>query len=252
MNDKLPISVTVITKDEEDNLARCLASVPFADEIVVIDSGSADRTVEIARQFTERVEFHAWEGHVKQKQYAVDVARHDWILSLDADEEVHESLRRLIMDLWKTAPACDAYRVRRRVFYLGKWINHSGWYPDKRIRLFDRRRARWGGYDPHDEVVCDGRVGELAGDLNHYSYRDVSHHLRRIDEYTTIMAREYRKRGKRATLADLVFRPPFAFFKKYVLNRGFLDGRHGFVVCLLTAYYVFCKYLKLWEMERGK
>lgn len=250
MSDKLPISVTVITQDEQDNIARCLASVPFAEEIVVIDSGSTDRTTDIARQFTGRVEFHQWEGHVKQKQYAVDVARHDWILSLDADEEVSEPLRRMILDLWQVGPTRDAYRVRRRVFYLGKWINHSGWYPDKRIRLFDRRRAHWGGYDPHDEVVCEGRVAELPGDLNHYSYRDLAHHLRRINEYTTIMAREYSKRGKHATPMDLVLRPPFAFFKKYFLKRGFLDGWHGFIVCTLTAYYVFCKYLKLWEMDR--
>ncbi|NLH50210.1 MAG: glycosyltransferase family 2 protein [Myxococcales bacterium] len=243
----MKISVTVITRDEERNIARCLASVPFADEIVVVDSGSTDQTVEIARQFTDRVVTHEWEGHVRQKQYAVDLAAHDWILSLDADEVVSEPLRHLIED-WKTRePAADAYLVNRRTFYLGKWINHSGWYPDARIRLFDRRRSRWGGYDPHDEVICAGRTGVLAGDLLHYSYRDLSHHLQQIDKYTSIMAEQFWAKGRRASLPDLLFRPPFAFLKKYVAQGGFLDGRHGLLVCILTAYYVFCKYAKLWE-----
>jgi glycosyltransferase involved in cell wall biosynthesis len=241
------LTVAVITKNEERNLARCLTSVPFADEIVVVDCGSTDRTVEIARQFTDRVVHHEWEGHVRQKQYAADTAAHDWILSLDADEEVSPGLRGLI-EAWKQSePAFVAYRVRRRTFYLGRWINHSGWYPDRRVRLFDRRQASWGGYDPHDEVICRGPVGDLAGDLHHYSYRDLSHHLRQIDSYTTIMAEQYWRKGRRTSLIDLVFRPPFAFFKKFVLQGGFLDGRRGFVVCALTAYYVFCKYAKLWE-----
>jgi glycosyltransferase involved in cell wall biosynthesis len=249
------LTVAVITKDEERNIARCLASVPFADEIVVVDCGSADRTGEIARQFTDRVVFHEWEGHVRQKQRAVDLAANDWILALDADEEVDAPLRRLIEELKARGPTHDAYTVHRRTFYLGKWINHSGWYPDTRIRLFDRRKARWGGYDPHDEVICDGAVGALDGDLLHYSYRDLSHHLQQIDSYTTIMARKYWEKGRRARLMDLLFRPPFAFAKKFVAQRGFLDGWRGFVVCALTAYYVFCKYAKLWELalaERSK
>ncbi len=243
------LTVTVITFNEADNIARCLESVPFADEIVVVDSGSTDGTVDIARRFTERVVHHDWPGHVAQKQYAVDLATHDWILSLDADEVVDVGLRRLI-EQWKTAePPYDAYTVCRRTFYLGRWINHSGWYPDTRIRLFDRRQARWEGYNPHDLVVCRGRVGELRGDLLHYSYRNLAHHLKRIDEYTTIMAREYHERGKRARRLDIVLRPPLAFLKKYLLKLGFLDGFHGLIVCALTAYYVFCKYLKLWELQ---
>jgi glycosyltransferase involved in cell wall biosynthesis len=242
------LSVTVITKDEERNLARCLESVPFADEIVVVDCGSADRTVEIARRFTSRVIHHDWEGHVRQKQFAVDAAANDWILSLDADEVVSEPLRRLLEDLKTGRPDCDAYQVRRRVFYLGRWIDHSGWYPDKRIRLFDRRRARWGGVDPHDEVVCEGRVGALDGDLLHYSYRDLAHHLKQIDSYTTIMAREYWSAGRRARLIDLALRPPFAFFKSFVLQAGFLDGWRGLVIASLAGHYVLAKYAKLREL----
>lgn len=247
----MKISVTVITKNEEANIERCLRSVPFADEIVVVDSGSDDRTMELARQFTDRVVFHKWEGHVRQKQYAVDIAAHDWILSLDADEEIGPPLAALIKAVKRDGPRHDAYTVRRKTHYLGKWIEHSGWYPDTRIRLFDRRRARWGGYDPHDEVVCDGTVGALAGDLLHYSYRDMAHHLRTINNYTSIMADRFYEKGKRASIADLLFRPPYAFVKKYFFQLGLLDGAHGLIVCLLSAYYVFCKYAKLWEKQRN-
>jgi glycosyltransferase involved in cell wall biosynthesis len=242
------LSVTVIAKNEERNIARCLESAPFADEIVVVDCGSADRTVEIAARYTGRVIHHDWEGHVKQKQFAADAAAHDWILSLDADEVVSEPLRAAIEKLKLAEPDGDAYRVCRRVFYLGKWIGHAGWYPDRRIRLFDRRRARWGGIDPHDEVLCDGRVRDLAGDLLHYSYRDLSHHLKQIDSYTTIMSRRYWENGRRANLADLLFRPPFAFFKSFVLQRGFLDGWRGLVIASLAAHYDLAKYAKLREL----
>lgn len=246
----MQLTVAVITKNEEDNIERCLAAVPFADEIVVVDCGSEDRTVEIAKKFTDRVVHHEWEGHVKQKQYAVDIAANDWILSVDADEQVSPALGKMIETLKADGPRHDAYTVNRKVFYLGRWINHSGWYPDRRIRLFDRRKAHWGGYDPHDEVVCSGTVGRLDADLNHYSYRDLAHHLQVINNYTTIMAERYWEKGRRATLLDLVFRPPFAFVKKYVFKAGFLDGAHGLLVCSLTAYYVFCKYAKLWEKGR--
>jgi glycosyltransferase involved in cell wall biosynthesis len=244
------LSLTVITKNEEQNIDRCLASAPFADEIVVVDCGSADRTVEIARRYTDRVIHHDWEGHVRQKQFAVDAASNDWILSLDADEQVSEPLRALIENLKRVEPTADAYAVRRRTFYLGRWICHSGWYPDARIRLFHRGKARWGGIDPHDEVICDGRVAELRGDLNHYSYRDLAHHLRQIDSYTTIMAARYFEQGRRARLSDLLLRPPFAFAKAFVFQAGFLDGVRGLIIASLAAYYDFVKYAKLWELGR--
>jgi glycosyltransferase involved in cell wall biosynthesis len=244
------LSVAVITKNEAQNIARCLESVPFADEIVVIDCGSTDETVAIARRFTDRVIQHEWEGHVRQKQFAVDSAANDWILSLDADEEVSAPLRALIKNLQRAEPNADAFTVRRRTFYLGRWINHSGWYPDTRIRLFDRRKARWGGLDPHDEVIGEGRVSALAGDLHHYSYRDLAHHLRQIDSYTTIMAEGYYQKGRRARLTDLLFRPAFKFVKAFFLQAGFLDGVRGLIISTLAAYYVFVKYAKLWERGR--
>lgn len=245
------LSVTVIAKNEEDNIERCLRAVPFADEIVVLDSGSTDRTVEIARQCGARVEITDWPGHVRQKQRAVDAATHDWILALDADEVVSPALADSIRAALADPSPADAYELTRKVFYLGRWIEHCGWYPEWKIRLFDRRKARWGGYDPHDTVECSGRVARLAGDLLHYSYHDVTHHLTRINEYTTIMARELHARGRRSGVVAMLARPMFAFWKKYVFQLGVLDGVPGLVVCVLAAYYVFLKYLKLWELGRS-
>ncbi len=244
------LSVTIITKNEEGNIARCLSSVSFADEIVVLDSGSEDRTVEIAKGFTDRVVETDWPGHVKQKQRAVDMAAHDWVLAVDADEEVTPLLRESIQAALQTGDK-DAYELTRKVFYLGRWINHCGWYPEWRIRLFDRKKGEWGGYDPHDKVETTGSVGKLVGDLHHYSYRDVNHHLTRINEYTSIMARQYFEKGRRAKFHDMLLRPPLNFLKKYFFQLGFFDGVAGFAICALASYYVFLKYLKLWEMSRN-
>ncbi|MCL4234856.1 MAG: glycosyltransferase family 2 protein, partial [Deltaproteobacteria bacterium] len=230
---------------------RCLRAVPFADEIVVFDSGSTDRTVEIARACGARVEITDWPGHVRQKQRAVDAATHDWILALDADEVVSSELAASIRAALADPNPADAYELTRKVFYLGRWIEHCGWYPEWKIRLFDRRKARWGGYDPHDTVECSGRVARLDGDLHHYSYRDVTHHLTRINEYTSIMASELHARGKRSGVFAIIAHPAFTFWKKYVFQLGVLDGVPGFVVCVLAAYYVFLKYLKLWELGRS-
>jgi glycosyltransferase involved in cell wall biosynthesis len=242
------LSVTIITKDESENIERALKSVAFADEIVVVDSGSADDTCELARRYTDKVLTHDWEGHVKQKQFAVDQAEHDWILSIDADEEVSASLAEKIKGVLSDSPKADAYQVNRRSYYLGKWIEHSGWYPDRRIRLFDRTKARWGGTDPHDWVVCDGTVARLDADLLHYPYRDLSHHLSVINSYTTIMAERAYENGRRATLLDVLFRPPFAFIKKLLVKAAFLDGYPGLVVAVTSAVSVFFKYVKLRDL----
>ena len=241
------LSVTIITKNEEARIADALRSVAFADEAVVVDCGSADRTVEIARGLGARVVHHDWPGHVAQKNYAVGHASHRWVLSLDADERVSPELAERVQNTLR-APDAAGYRVRRRTWYLGRWIRHCGWYPDSRVRLFDRERARWGGIDPHDLVEVDGPVGTLDADLLHYSYDDIADHLRTIDGFTTIGARRYFELGRRAGVTDLLVRPPLAFLNKYVVKRGFLDGIPGLVVCLLHGYYVLLKYAKLWEL----
>lgn len=244
------LSVTIITRDEQANIERALSSVAFADQIVVVDSGSTDRTCELAGRHCEHVLFNPWPGHVKQKQFAVDAAENDWILSIDADEEVSGELAAKIQRIMASEPVADAYEVNRKTHYLGRWIRHSGWYPDKRIRLFNREKARWGGYDPHDWVVCDGKVERIDADLFHYPYRDLSHHLKKIDSYTTIMAQRLFEKGRRASLADITLRPAFAFFKKWFFKAAFLDGYPGLVVAATSAVSVFFKYVKLRELER--
>ncbi|MBI5756227.1 MAG: glycosyltransferase family 2 protein [Nitrospirae bacterium] len=241
------LSVTIITLNEEHNIREALESVKWADEIVVVDSGSSDKTVDICKEYTGKVFYNAWPGHIAQKNFAIDKASNQWILSIDADERVTPELADEIKEVLK-GPETDAYAVPRHVFYLGRWIDHSGWYPDYKLRLFSRDKARWGGINPHDEVITSGSVKYLKGDLLHYSYRDISHHVNTINNFTTIGAREYLKLGKRASLWNIISRPMGTFLKKYILKQGFRDGLPGFIIAVSSAYYVFLKYAKLWEL----
>ena len=257
MADKSPVassvggvSACVITYNEEANIERCLRSVDWADEIVVVDAFSEDGTVEIARQYTDRVFQHAWLGHIQQKNVALGVARCDWVFALDADEEVSEALRERILEAIGRGE-CEGYFVRRRVFYLGQWIDHCGWYPEYKLRLFRRERGRWGGMNPHDRVILEGRTGVLKGDLYHYPYKDVSDHWETMGRYATTAAEEMVRRGRRFRWWDLLVRPPARFGKMYVLKRGFLDGGVGLVVSLLGAVSVVLKYARLWELWRN-
>lgn len=245
-------TATIITKDEEANIEDALRSVDFADEIVVVDSGSTDRTCEIAAKYTDKVIVNDWPGHVKQKQFAVDSAANDWILSLDADERISKELAGEIKNIMSGYPDADGYEVNRRSKYLGKWIRYSGWYPDKRIRLFNRTKAEWGGYDPHDRVVCRGKTGRIEKDILHIPYKDVSHHLKTIDSYTSIMAQRFFEKGKRANLLDVTLRPVFTFLKKMIVKTAFLDGYQGFVIAATSAYSVMFKYIKLLQLQKGK
>ncbi|MDP8256605.1 MAG: glycosyltransferase family 2 protein [Candidatus Alcyoniella australis] len=246
-----PISAVIITRDEANNIVDALRSVEFCDELLVVDSGSVDDTVSLAQQAGARVLHNQWPGHVAQKNFAIDNAAHDWILSIDADERISDELATSIKAAMAAEPAVSGFEVSRRAFYLGRWIDHCGWYPDRRVRLFDRRNARWEGIDPHDFIRVQGPQRRLEGDLLHYTYRDISHHLAVIDRYTTIGADRLAKLGRRATINDIVGRPIWTFFKKYVLKLGVLDGLPGLLVCALSSYYVFLKYAKLWERGRG-
>lgn len=246
------LSVTIITKDEQANIERVLGSVPFADEIVVVDSGSGDATCELAKKYTNNVLFNEWPGHVKQKQFAVDAASNDWILSLDADEEVSADLAQMLLRFKDSDPDADAYELNRRSFYLGRWIRYSGWYPDKRIRLFDRRKNKWGGYDPHDRVIPNGTVSRIEKDILHYPYKDITHHLQTINSYTSIMASQLYDKGKRASVLDIAFRPWYALVKKLLLKTAFLDGFPGFMIAATTALSVLFKYAKLYELEKSR
>ena len=249
------ISACIIAKDEADRIAACIASVRFLDEVLVLDSGSRDGTQDICRRLGARVVETDWPGWVAQKNRAADAAANDWVLSLDADERVDAGLRADLERL-KAAHAegpadVAAYEVPRRVHALGRWIRHGGWYPEWRVRLFDRRRGRWGGMDPHDRFETPGRTARLAGGhLEHHTWRSLEEYVARLNRYSTIAARERHARGRKAGLAALVLRPSFRFVRMYLLRLGFLDGWAGFQLARLEAFGVFLKYAKLRELGR--
>src|SRR4051812_33912560 len=249
----MKITAIVITFNEEANIARALASLEWADEIIVVDSESRDRTTEIARQFTERIIVRPWPGYSAQKNFAATEASHDWIFSLDADEVVSEALRREIESLKRApAPAVAGFEMPRLTFYLGRWIRHSGWYPDHKLRLYDRRRARWVGDYVHEGVEVDGAVSRFAGDLLHFTVNDASEHHLRIDRYTTLAADADYAKGKCGALASIIFSPLLTFIRSYVFKLGFLDGLQGYVIARFAAHYAFLKNLKLWELSNRK
>jgi glycosyltransferase involved in cell wall biosynthesis len=247
-----PISVCIVAMNEEDRIAECIRSADFADEWIVIDSHSTDRTREVAAELGARVIERDWPGHVQQKNFALDQASHGWVLCLDADERVSPELRAAVEAALAKSDLPDGFRCARRNRYMGRWIRHGGWYPDRKLRLFRKDRGRWAGRNPHDRVHVDGRVETLAGDLLHDSYRSLSEHVRTVDSFTTIAAREKHAAGERASLLDLTLRPWGKFLRMYVLKAGFRDGVPGFLIAVTGAYYVFLKYAKLWEMTRRK
>jgi glycosyltransferase involved in cell wall biosynthesis len=244
------LSVTVIAFNEEERLAACLASVAWADDIVVVDAGSRDRTVEVARTFTERVLVRPWTGFAAQKNFALAQARAPWVLSVDADEEVSGELRAEVRALLAGAPDCDGYRVPRRNIFWGTWVRHGGLYPDWQLRLVRRGRGEFVQHAVHESLRVEGRVGRLRGPLLHRSYRDVSDFVARADRYSTLAAEDWVRRGRGATTRDLVLRPLGRFLGMYVLRGGFLDGRRGFLLASLYAYYVLLRSAKAWERVR--
>jgi glycosyltransferase involved in cell wall biosynthesis len=250
---RMKISAIVITLNEEQNIADALRSLGWADEIIVVDSESTDRTVEIARKFTERIIVRAWPGYSAQKNFAAEQARFDWIFSLDADERVSDELARAIEQLKQTdEPTAAGFEMPRLAHYLGRWIKHSGWYPDHKLRLYDRRRGRWRGDYVHEGIDLDGKVERLKGDLLHYTVRDASDHHLRIDRYTTLAARQSHAQGKRASVGAIMVAPLATFIRSYVFKLGFLDGLQGLAIARFAAHYAFLKNLKLWEMSHRK
>lgn len=245
------LSVTVITKNEARDLAGALASVAWADEIVVVDSHSTDATVAIARQHTDRVVVRDWPGYPDQKNYAASIASHDWILSLDADERVTPGLAREIRSVLSRDGELDpvAFRIPRVTWYLGRWVRTTDWYPDYQTRLYNRRAAEWTGRYVHEAVAVRGSTGRLQGEFQHYAYRDIADHLETIDRYTTYAARQMREAGRRAGLFDVAVHPPLAFLRNYIAKGGMRDGIPGFIISALNSYYVFLKFAKLWELQ---
>ncbi len=245
-----PLTVTIITLNEGEHIAAAIDSAAFADEIVVVDSGSTDRTVEIARGKGVRVFAREWTGYVDQKNYAAEQASHDWIFSLDADERIPPALAEEIRSILAADPPYHGYRIPRVAFHLGRWIRTTDFYPDYQTRLYDRRAARWAGHYVHESVTAIGPVGRLTQELQHYSYDDLSDHLDRINAYSTLAARQMYERGRRAGTLDLFVQAPAAFLRNYILRRGVLDGSVGLVLSMVNAYSVFLKFTKLWELQR--
>jgi glycosyltransferase involved in cell wall biosynthesis len=244
----VPVTATVITFNEAANIQAALESLSWADEIIVVDSESTDDTVAIARRFTSQVMVRPWPGYIAQKNFAAEQARHDWIFSLDADERVTPELAAELTRALERPSSTAGYRVPRVTFHLGRWLRSTDWYPDYQLRLYDRRRARWSGKYVHESVTADGPVEDLKGELRHYAYRDLAHHLQTMDRYTTLAARQMFEEGRRAGFLDLLVHPPAAFFRNYVLRGGFRDGVPGLIVSAMNARYVGLKFAKLWEL----
>jgi glycosyltransferase involved in cell wall biosynthesis len=245
------LSVVIVTRDEEERIRPCLESVSWADEVIVVDAESQDKTATIARELTDHVVIRAWPGYAAQKNFAVGLAHGAWILSLDADETVSPELRAEIEALTRDAGARDGYEVPRRNIFWGRWVRHGGLYPDWQLRLFRRGRGRFGERAVHESVRVEGAVGRLAGHLEHRSYRDVADFLARADRYSTLAAEDWIAQGRRVRAADFVLRPLGRFLAMYVVGRGFLDGWRGFLLAALYAYYVLIRSAKVWERTRG-
>jgi glycosyltransferase involved in cell wall biosynthesis len=246
-----PVSATVITKNEADAIADALKSLAWADEIIVVDAESTDDTVSIARQYTARVYIRPWNGYVEQKNYAAELAANDWIFSLDADERVPGALGAEIRELMASAPPHWGYKMPRVSFYLGRWMRTTDMYPDYQLRLYHRRHGSWEGLHVHESVQLNGTsAGHLKSELQHYPYKDLSEHLIRMDRYTTLAARQMFEKGRRATRLELLFHPPIAFARNYILKGGFRDGKAGLIISLVNSYYVMLKFAKLWELQR--
>ncbi len=245
----MKISATIITYNEERNLPRVIESLRCCDEIVVVDSGSTDRTTEIAVKLGARVIDCPWLGYAGQKNFASERAANDWVLSLDADEALSEALEAEIWQIKKTGPQYDAYTMPRLAEYLGRWILHSGWYPDRKVRLFDRGKAKWVGNYVHESVVVEGDIGHLKSNILHFTCSSLSEHLKTMDRYTTLAAEQLVDQKTPIGWTQLAVNPAWTFFKTYVLKQGFLDGMEGLAIANMAALYNFLKYAKAKNMS---
>ena len=250
--EKTSVSVYVLTTNNRRTIERCLKSLSWAVELVVVDSFSQDGTYDICKQYTDKIFQRKWTGHRDQYQYAADLATQDWIMFVDADEEIPPELADEIrMELNGGAKDLDGYFVYRRTYYLGRWIRFGGWYPDGEIRLYRKDKGRWEG-GLHAKLVVDGKVGVLKNQYYHYTYGNISDQIQTIDHYSKIAAADLFQSGEKFSLFKLLFNPPFRFIKEYLFKSGFRDGLPGFIIIVSTMFYVFIKYAKLWELTISK
>ncbi len=250
--DKVLLSVIIITKDEQDNIKACLESVKWAEEIIIVDSGSADKTEEICRKFTDNFYVKDWPGFGIQKQRALDLASHEWVLSIDADERVTSELRDEIINKITQTSNTNGYLIPRLSNYLGKDIYHAGWYPDYTLRLVKRKEAYFTKDIVHEKMVVTGGIENLSNHFLHFPYKDITHHFQKINTYSSLSADKMFSNGNRISWPMVVFKTIFGFIRSYVFRRGFLDGWSGLTVSISTGLSVYLKYLKLKELSLGK
>ncbi len=245
------ISACIISFNEEKKIEDCLKSlVDIADEIIVVDSNSSDSTVEIAKRYTDKVITQDFLGYIEQKNFAIQQASHDWILSLDCDERLSPALQKSMLAIKEDITQADAYKMPRKTFYVYRWLNHC-WYPDLKTRLFNKHTAHWGGTNPHDHIISNGdNIKQLDGDIYHYSFDSISDHLQTIDKFTEIGAEELIKKNKSFNMFSPVTHSMWIFIKIYFIKRGFLDGFAGFLVATLSFMHVFIKYSKAIIMRK--
>lgn len=256
VRDRSPVSAFVICKNEEEHIRTSLDSIRWCDEIVLIDSGSTDATLSIVREEFPRVRIieRHWPGHRAQKQFGLESCSHSWVLNIDADEEVSGELKGTILQMLErdlNSPVLeDGFRICRVVHFLGRWWNRGGWYPEYRLRLVRREKTSWGGVDPHEKAMAQGKTSRMRGDLHHYSFRDFDDYIQTLQHFSTLSARSMFREGRKPTFSQVLLRPFFRFVKFFILKRGFLEGRAGYVVARAESYYAYLKYMKLWELTQ--
>ncbi len=253
-----PVSAFVVAFNEEQDIAACLESLEFCDEVVVIDSFSTDATVEICQAAGAKVIQREWPGYVKQKAFGLDAVQHQWVLNLDADERVSPELRASIEELLSeeyqraqagTPSECNGYEMNRVVYFLDRWWRSGGWYPEYRVRLMRKDVTTWGGNDPHEKPIVEGKIGRLNGELQHYTYKNLAQQIQQLHRFSSISAEQDFARGKRVNLRHLLLNPILRMLKFYLVKRGFREGIAGLIVAINEGFYTFMKYAKLWELE---
>lgn len=249
--DKISISAIIIARDEEENIERCIRSLQgCVDEIVVIiDDRTTDRTEEFIKNLNVIYKVRKWEGYVKSKEYALSLTSHEWVLWIDADESLTKDLRDEINERKQRLSDFAAYTVPRKAYFLNKWIRHSGWYPGRVTRLFNKILVTFTEKDVHEHLIINGKTGQLMNDIEHWTDPTIEHYFKKFNIYTSLAANELAIKGKKASVSDIIVRPAFLFFKMYFLRQGYLDGLHGFILAIFSSAYVFTKYCKLKEIN---
>ncbi len=245
----MKIAAVIITRNEERNIVRCLESVRFCDEIVVVDSGSSDSTCTLAARFTNKIFDRQWSNYADQRNFANQQVESDWVLSVDADEVVSDELRDELLSFKQKAPDGQAYTIPRKTFHFSRWIRYGGWYPNRLTRFFKKDAGQWKGDELHEYWEPLGALGDLSGHLLHYSFDDLADQVERNNRYSSLGAEKLRKQGKRFSFFRLTVKTMSKFIETYFLKRGFLDGYPGFIISVSAAYSVFLKWAKLWELE---